>query len=342
METIIDNSLVTVDWQQITNKIDQLNQLKNNPEAIGDMIAVANSLNSMLLRYAVETNNASNIKSFKHVSVVMPSVYVSSPSITTIQNQEHAVMNAEVAQYGAPVDMGTFSNEEEDKIITTDKIIITGDDIAATFDKMPIKNEASEASSGITSPKNIPNLDIEVAGAIISSSVEENVGVEKETPPIEEKTVEESVEHKPVSEEKEEASIQKEETVPVKQFSIWEAYSSNEIPTLTQQQYAPKTDEHNKYIPLVSDDRSYNGTNASTPIKDLKKAISVSDRYLFINELFRGEESEYERSIKTINNFNVYQEARYWMDRELKLKLGWDDKRPVVKQFINLVQRRFA
>ena len=61
-----------------------------------------------------------------------------------------------------------------------------------------------------------------------------------------------------------------------------------------------------------------------TPIRDLKKAISINDRHRFIHELFRGDETMYERSIKTINNFNIYAEAEYWIQRELKLKLGWD------------------
>lgn len=79
-----------------------------------------------------------------------------------------------------------------------------------------------------------------------------------------------------------------------------------------------------------------------TPIKDLKKAIGVNDRYLFLNELFRGDEAMYERSIKTIQNFSIFAEAEYWIRRELKVKIGWLDSDPVVKQFDQLVKRRFA
>lgn len=78
------------------------------------------------------------------------------------------------------------------------------------------------------------------------------------------------------------------------------------------------------------------------PIKDLKKAININDRFLYISELFRGDEVMYERSIKTINSFAIYPEAEYWIKRELKLKLGWDDRTPIVKQFDQLVKRRFS
>ena len=80
----------------------------------------------------------------------------------------------------------------------------------------------------------------------------------------------------------------------------------------------------------------------TSPIKDLKKAIGVNDRYLFINELFRGDEAMYERSIKTIQNFSIYAEAEFWIRRELKVKIGWVDSDPVVKQFDQLVKRKFA
>ena len=80
----------------------------------------------------------------------------------------------------------------------------------------------------------------------------------------------------------------------------------------------------------------------TAPIKDLKKAIGINDRFLFINELFRGDEAMYERSIKTIQNFSIFPEAEYWIRRELKVKIGWIDTDPVVKQFDQLIKRRFS
>ena len=79
-----------------------------------------------------------------------------------------------------------------------------------------------------------------------------------------------------------------------------------------------------------------------TPVKDLRKAIGINDRFLFINDLFRGDEAMYERSIKTINSFNIYPEAEYWISRELKVKLGWNNDHPAVAQFDQLVKRRFS
>ena len=78
------------------------------------------------------------------------------------------------------------------------------------------------------------------------------------------------------------------------------------------------------------------------PVKDLRKAIGINDRFLYINDLFRGDEVMYERSIKTINSFSIWPEAEYWVRRELKIKLGWVDDNETVRQFDQLVKRRFS
>ncbi|MCX6292796.1 MAG: hypothetical protein NT127_00645 [Sphingobacteriales bacterium] len=92
---------------------------------------------------------------------------------------------------------------------------------------------------------------------------------------------------------------------------------------------------------LKEDKEELSETLQNSPIKDLKKAIGINDRFLFINELFQGDETSFERSIKTINGFSIYAEAEYWIRRELKTKLGWDLQSESVKQFDALVKRRF-
>jgi hypothetical protein len=99
--------------------------------------------------------------------------------------------------------------------------------------------------------------------------------------------------------------------------------------------------------PTVNDKLKTNNAEVAhilhdVPIRDLKKAISINDRHRFIEDLFRGDETMYERSIKTINNFNNFAEAEFWMQRELKLKLAWDNNSSQVKLFDQLVRRRFS
>jgi hypothetical protein len=121
--------------------------------------------------------------------------------------------------------------------------------------------------------------------------------------------------------------IKKDNTAVVSQKELNEILPTNNAASLN--------DLHSKPINEVSD------IFEDAPIKDLKKAIGVNERFLYLNELFRGDEAMYERSIKTINAFTIYPEAEFWIRRELKLKLGWDDKYNTVKQFDQLVRRRF-
>ena len=78
------------------------------------------------------------------------------------------------------------------------------------------------------------------------------------------------------------------------------------------------------------------------PIKDLRKAIGINDRYLYINELFNGDEAMFERSVKTLNQFSILPEAEFWIQRELRIKLGWKEDNFLVQQFVQLVRRRFS
>jgi outer membrane biosynthesis protein TonB len=78
------------------------------------------------------------------------------------------------------------------------------------------------------------------------------------------------------------------------------------------------------------------------PVKDLRHAIGINDKFQFIQELFRGDIDTYERSIKTINEFHSLQEAEYWIERELKIRQGWEDNNLIVKQFYALVRKRFT
>jgi hypothetical protein len=126
--------------------------------------------------------------------------------------------------------------------------------------------------------------------------------------------------------------------------------NDDDIPTLPKQP-APEKKEINDMMPgeaaslndtLKTAATEVSHTLTDLPVKDLKKAIGVNERFLYINELFRGDEAMYERSIKTINSFSIFPEAEYWIRRELKTKLGWKDSDATVMQFDQLVKRRFS
>jgi hypothetical protein len=128
----------------------------------------------------------------------------------------------------------------------------------------------------------------------------------------------------------------------------------SDIPTFSQQlfqqnslQEVPAAASTEKETPSVNDRLKetkveISDTLSAGPIKDLKKAIGINDRFLYINDLFEGDESAFDRSVKIINGFSIWPEAEYWIRRELKKKLGWKEDSESVQQFDQLVRRRFS
>jgi len=135
--------------------------------------------------------------------------------------------------------------------------------------------------------------------------------------------------------------------------SGWLFDTSTEIPTLALQSNKNEFAEINQLMksihsmPVLNEKLRANQIEIGTvlnnePIKELKKGIGINDRFLFVQELFRGDEIMYERSIKTIDGFAIYPEAQFWIQRELKLKIGWNEGSATVKHFDQLVKRRFS
>ena len=116
----------------------------------------------------------------------------------------------------------------------------------------------------------------------------------------------------------------------------------HEIKEVFELKDALTTDELTINDQLKEDHAEINHTIKLEPVKDIKRAFNINEKYVFINELFRGDDAMFERSLKTINAFQIYPEAQYWIQRELKVKLGWNDNSTTVQHFDTLVKRRFA
>jgi hypothetical protein len=81
---------------------------------------------------------------------------------------------------------------------------------------------------------------------------------------------------------------------------------------------------------------------ALEPIKDLRSAIGINDKFQFIASLFGGDEKAFEQAVKTINGFKIYAEAQFWIKSNLREENKWDETTDLVKAFDLLVKRRFA
>lgn len=78
-----------------------------------------------------------------------------------------------------------------------------------------------------------------------------------------------------------------------------------------------------------------------TPIKDLRSAISINQKFKFISELFEDDSDAFEKSVSTINGYTSYIEADDYMENTLKPRYGWESGSASAREFTELVSRRF-
>ena len=71
--------------------------------------------------------------------------------------------------------------------------------------------------------------------------------------------------------------------------------------------------------------------------KELRKALSLNDRFRFRRELFGNKDVEMNNTLNLIDAMNDYAEAREYLLQDL----GWSYEEPVVQEFMELVERHF-
>ena len=76
------------------------------------------------------------------------------------------------------------------------------------------------------------------------------------------------------------------------------------------------------------------------PIKDLNEEIGLNQKFLFMNDLFGGENTLYKEAIAAINGFASYSEAEQLMN-QLAQRHNWEMESTSVTKFMDLVERRF-
>ncbi len=78
----------------------------------------------------------------------------------------------------------------------------------------------------------------------------------------------------------------------------------------------------------------------SERIENLKTAISINEKFMFINELFDGNLREYNETIETLNGFITLDQAADFLDL-LRKKNFWNTGSNAFKKLKELVERRF-
>jgi len=80
---------------------------------------------------------------------------------------------------------------------------------------------------------------------------------------------------------------------------------------------------------------------SAQPITDLKAAISLNDKLLYIKDLFNGYSLAYSEAIDILNRSKTFEEAENFLKSSYATKNNWADKQATVDRFFALLQRRY-
>lgn len=91
---------------------------------------------------------------------------------------------------------------------------------------------------------------------------------------------------------------------------------------------------------MITEDNSLAAKLQNRPVGDLRSAIGINDKFLFVNELFSGSMEKYNRSIEILNDIQTYNGALIYLN-ELKVELQWNSNNVAYKKLAELVKLKF-
>lgn len=97
-----------------------------------------------------------------------------------------------------------------------------------------------------------------------------------------------------------------------------------------------------KISTLLGDKNTAHGEQLSLkPISDIKQAITLNDKLLYVKELFNGYNLAYSEAIEILNRFNTFEEAALFLKTNYVTKNNWESKPAVTDKFYALLKRRY-
>lgn len=88
------------------------------------------------------------------------------------------------------------------------------------------------------------------------------------------------------------------------------------------------------------DDNSIGSKMQQSQINDLKSAIGINDKFLFINELFKGDLAGYNRTIENLNASLTRHDATEKLDA-MRIQYKWSEQSTSLQRLRNFLRRRF-
>lgn len=183
--------------------------------------------------------------------------------------------------------------------------------------------------------------------------------VEKVTPPppkqeekIEEKIVEKTPEVRPVEPKPERLPEPMPVPKPPQEKPVPETHAEAELKKEIEKPKNQKSTTTSLDLfaedvaPSVADqlqrqsDKSVGAKIGRQPIEEIRTAIGINDKFLFINELFSGSLESYNKMLDELNEFKSFNGATTYLI-ELKVVNQWDGNSEAWHKLVGLIERKF-
>ena len=164
----------------------------------------------------------------------------------------------------------------------------------------------------------------------------------EEKEPEQQEVNEEKVQEENGKEEAEEQEIKSGTEAPVTEESVLEqAEKTGESRQAIYEKFkGRKTSLHDK-LQEKAKGKAIADKLKLTPVSDLRYAIGLNEKAVFIKELFRGDKQSFKETLDKLNNAGSYAEAVDYLDSTIKHHYQWDEDSQSVEKFMELIYRRF-
>lgn len=75
-------------------------------------------------------------------------------------------------------------------------------------------------------------------------------------------------------------------------------------------------------------------------IQDIKAALGINERFLFLNELFKGDTSAFEEAMDSLNTFGAFPEAAVYLNH-LAGRYAWKQDGEAYQALVSITKRRY-
>ncbi len=107
-------------------------------------------------------------------------------------------------------------------------------------------------------------------------------------------------------------------------------------PEILSDTFQDKTASLNENLGQSKYNKDYSSFWMTKPLTNLNDAIGLNDKFLFINELFRGDTEKYNQTMEILNDASNFNEAyNYLMET-----FNWDMDGELVQNMLNLIRRK--